>query len=227
MMTRENIEDVDVLARTLFGEAESGNLDDAESIAAVVVNRVHYPNWPDRVSRVCLQPWQFSCWNHNDPNRDRILNASGRWFEQCRAVAERAVQGALRDRTSGATHYYATYVPEPKWARNKKPVHRVNHRNGHAHIFFNDIDTPPPKSAADALAADRPLASTRTMTGVGVAAAATAVQPVIDILERVSVQAGVVQKFISISPWILSALALVFLAYIAWARFDDRRRGLR
>jgi spore germination cell wall hydrolase CwlJ-like protein len=38
------------------------------------MNRVHSPRFPATAGAVCLQPRQFSCWNHNDPNRARIVN---------------------------------------------------------------------------------------------------------------------------------------------------------
>ena len=51
-----------------LGEAEAKDIDDAQAIAHVIVNRMRLPNWPDSAAEVCLQPWQFSCWNKNDPN---------------------------------------------------------------------------------------------------------------------------------------------------------------
>lgn len=137
--------DLEALTRTLFGEAEAHNVADAEAIASVVLNRVDLPNWPDTISHVCLQPSQFSCWNRGDPNLKRILTRRGPWYERCREIALRAAQGEIPDPTHRSTHYYATYVPEPKWARGHTPVYRVKHRGGSAHLFYNDIDCPAPK----------------------------------------------------------------------------------
>ena len=159
-------DDVDVLARTLYGEAEAWDREDAEAIAAVVMNRVRWRNWPSTVAAVCLQLMQFSCWNAGDPNRPRILavNAGEAWFEECRAIAQRAVNGDLADITGGATHYIADYIRPPNWAKGHKPCF-VSGAGKYKHLFFNDIDTPPPSTAKDALDQARPLSATRTVKG--------------------------------------------------------------
>jgi hypothetical protein len=35
------------------------------------------------------------------------------------------------------------------------------------------------------------------------------------------------QRIVEVAPWLLAALALAGIGYVVWARFDDRRRGLR
>ena len=137
--------DLDTLARTLYGEAESDNCIDAIAIAWVILNRARLPNWPDSITGVCLQSWAFSCWNIGDPNRSRILAARGEWFKHCQRIAADVVNGAIPDPTVRSTHYYATFIKEPKWARGHTPVYGVKHRRGDEHRFFNDIDTPAPK----------------------------------------------------------------------------------
>ena len=75
--------DIDILSRALYGEARPWDEDDARAIAHVVLNRVNYKNWPDSIAKVCLQPYQFSCFNVNDPNRTRIMSAKAGdndWF---------------------------------------------------------------------------------------------------------------------------------------------------
>ncbi len=136
--------DIDTLTRTLYGEAEAHNVRDAEAIAWVILNRVALPNWPDTILEVCLQPAQFSCWNTFDPNRKRIEGGHGAWFEECHRIAQDVLSGAIPDPTSRATHYYATFVREPRWARGHTPVYSVKHKSGDSHLFFSDIDTPPP-----------------------------------------------------------------------------------
>lgn len=226
-MTKTDYYEADILARTIFGEAEAGNLADATAVAAVVMNRVNYPNWPNTVSAVCLQPWQFSCWNHNDPNRDRILKASGKWFTECQKIAEAAISGEFRDPTNVATHYYATYVKEPRWAKGKTPVYAVPHKNGHSHLFYNDIDTPPPQSVIQTLEADRPLGSTRTIKGAHVATggilASTLTEVLTDTQERLIPLLPIIEPL----KWVFVGMALMGIAVMVYARIDDRRKGLR
>lgn len=229
--------DLDTLARTLYGEAEAGNAADAKAIASVVMNRVRYPNWPNSAAEVCLQPWQFSCWNANDPNRSRILAAQGPWFERCREIAKKALTGELEDPTNGSTHYYATFVKAPKWAKGKKPVYRVTHNRGYEHLFFNDIDTRPPTSAREALDQQRPLTRSRTMaasaalttTGVGAVVAGSA-QRIADVAPAVSVVSDVAWTANEYPNGLLMVFGIaVILAalFIAWTRVSDRRKGIR
>jgi len=42
---------IDILARTLYGESVPNNIEDAQAIAAVVMNRVKLQNWPNTVKQ--------------------------------------------------------------------------------------------------------------------------------------------------------------------------------
>lgn len=133
---------VDVLARTLWGEARGETVRGIEAVAAVVVNRVRAarapggPRWwgVDIVS-VCRAPFQFSCWNKNDPNRAKLLavTEADPVFAICRRIAARAVSGALPDPTGGATHYHARSIL-PRWAEGKPACAEIGR-----HLFYRDI----------------------------------------------------------------------------------------
>lgn len=134
---------VDVLARTLFGEARGEPVRGREAVAAVVINRVKRARsraggywWGNTVEEVCRKPWQFSCWNAADPNRERIATvaADNKVFASCQRIARRAVRGRLEDPTFGSTHYHARAV-HPPWARRRAP--RVEIGN---HLFYNDVE---------------------------------------------------------------------------------------
>ncbi|PCI00624.1 MAG: hydrolase [Alphaproteobacteria bacterium] len=122
---------VDVMARTLWGEARSEGVKGMEAVAHVILNRVKYAKnnggkfwWGHDVTTVCQRPYQFSCWNHSDPNRARIiaLDSSDIHFQTCVRVARRAIYGGLgRDMTKGATHYHTFHV-NPIWSRDIEPV---------------------------------------------------------------------------------------------------------
>lgn len=111
---------VQVLAGTLWGEARSTGAPGMRHVASVVLNRVAHPGWwgSDVVS-ICLAPWQFSCWNENDPNRAKILavtEADG-WFAIAKSIATQAIAGQLSDETFGADSYFALTMPtKPRWA---------------------------------------------------------------------------------------------------------------
>jgi len=62
-----------------------------------------------------LKPWQFFCWNANDPNRKVIesVGPNNPNFSQCLAVAGRVISGKVPDPVGGATHYYAECIAPP------------------------------------------------------------------------------------------------------------------
>lgn len=224
-------DDLDVLARTILGESEAWNRLDAEAIACVILNRAEYPNWPRKISEVCLQPWQFSCWNQNDPQRVRIIQAeasSNRWFAACIDIAKRALNGEIKDITKGSTHYYATYVKKPKWARGHTPVYEVHHKNSYEHIFYNDIDTPAPKDAAEALHQSRPLSSTGTAKGAtaGVVGAG-AIGALAENAESITPVFSFADTLAGYGQTAIIVVLLMAIAYMMWRRYDDRRNGLR
>lgn len=118
--------DTEILARTLWGEARNQGLDGMAAVANCVMNRVQIdlhndgkPDWwGEGVTDVCQKPWQFSCWNANDPNRAKLLavTAADPYYRDALVIASAAVAGQLRDRTGGATHYYAPkVVGAPTW----------------------------------------------------------------------------------------------------------------
>ena len=107
---------IDILARTIWGEARGDGRVGMEAVASVVLNRVADPGWWGRdIVSVCQTPWQFSCWNKNNPNREKLLAVTGsdHSFTTALAVADAAVTGTLADTTGGATSYYAESIPEP------------------------------------------------------------------------------------------------------------------
>ena len=131
--------EVDVLARTIFGEARGEPQAGLEAVANVVLNRVKVAQkrggkywWGNDVISVCQKPYQFSCWNRNDPSYKRLINVtpSKKHFATALRIARRAVIGALEDNTHGATHYHADYV-SPYWAVGEKSVTTISR-----HIFY-------------------------------------------------------------------------------------------
>lgn len=133
--------EVDTLARTLWGEAR-GEADPARSmaaVAAVVLNRRRRQTyWGKTIVEVCRKPWQFSCWNRNDPNLPQLLRvtrADARFVQALAIAADACGAAAFRDETKGATHYYARGIARPPaWAAGKVPCETIGR-----HLFFNDI----------------------------------------------------------------------------------------
>lgn len=122
-------QEVDTLARTIWGEARGEGSAGMQAVAAVILNRVAIAQekggywWGANVIAVCRKPWQFSCWNGNDPNRPKLLAVDARdlHFATALRIARRAIYSTLPDPTAGATHYHAAGIT-PSWARGSPPA---------------------------------------------------------------------------------------------------------
>lgn len=130
--------EVDVLARTLWGEARGEGDIGLEAVACVVLNRVKIAQerggfwWGNNIIQVCQKPYQFSCWNRSDPSYKKLqaVTEQDLYFATAKRIATRAVIGKIADITKGATHYHATYVA-PYWAKGEKPTITIGN-----HIFY-------------------------------------------------------------------------------------------
>lgn len=130
--------DIDILARTLWGEARGEGEKGMCAVACVVINRVRVAQekssywWGDTVRDVCQKPYQFSCWNNNDPNREKLekLSSKDPAFKKALNIARRYVLGFGNDITFGATHYHADYV-KPYWVKSLEKTAVVGR-----HIFY-------------------------------------------------------------------------------------------
>lgn len=101
-------QDIDTLTRTLYGEARGESRLGQVAVAWVIKNRVNPKRMRRRtVQRVCTEPWQFSCWNENDPNRNKLiaLSQTDGEYRRLRQVAEDVLFIVIPDPTSGANHY--------------------------------------------------------------------------------------------------------------------------
>lgn len=134
--------DTDILTRTIYGEARGESISGMEAIASVVLNRVAFAKrkgrywWGNSIAEVCQYPWQFSCWNANDPNCQKLktVNETDITFCICKRIALRSISGLLTDETNCATHYHVKKM-RPKWSIGKIPCAEIGH-----HIFYNDIE---------------------------------------------------------------------------------------
>lgn len=130
--------EIDVLARTLWGEARGEGTAGMQAVANVILNRVMIAEekgkywWGNNIIQVCQKPYQFSCWNRSDPNFRKLqgVDESNLYFATALRLARRAVLGKLEDMTGGATHYHAAGI-EPYWAKREKPVAVIGN-----HIFY-------------------------------------------------------------------------------------------
>jgi spore germination cell wall hydrolase CwlJ-like protein len=117
----------DIVASTLILEAGGEYTKGAmESVHEVVYNRSMKRN--KSMSAVCLQAWQFSCWNENDVDTN-IAKAKKhpRWNKAMKIVDT----AQMSNFTNGADHYYAEYIDEPYWAEDMTLTVKIGR-----HLFF-------------------------------------------------------------------------------------------
>jgi hypothetical protein len=127
--------EIDIVARTLWGEARGEGEEGMRAVACVIVNRRNARRG-STLSQICRAPAQFSCWNEGDPNRLKLLHGtpSDAAFEAARRIASEAQAGSLTDITFGARHYHTASIALPRWARGHQPCLRLG-----SHLFYNDV----------------------------------------------------------------------------------------
>ncbi|WKV16996.1 endolysin [Nostoc phage NMeng1] len=100
--------DVDVLTKTILGEAGAEGPDGMAAVAHVIVNRTIDGRWGRSIAATAQQPQQFSTWNApgmggNNPEQWAGTEA----YSRARQIALAVLSGRHVDPTNGATHFYA------------------------------------------------------------------------------------------------------------------------
>ncbi|HUO37637.1 MAG TPA: cell wall hydrolase [Mycobacterium sp.] len=138
---------LDVLARTVWGEARGEGQAGMEAVACVIRNRaLNRRWWGNDIPSVCKHPFQFSCWNANDPNLPKLqsVGPSDPAFATALSVARTAATGQLPDPTAGADSYFADSIPAPSWASRAKFTRQIGH-----HRFYR-VELPDPQGQPSA-----------------------------------------------------------------------------
>lgn len=128
--------EIDLLARTAWGEARSEGAQGMQAVINVVINRAGSGRWfGGAITEVITKDYQFSAWNKNDPNRAAMLavDTSDPAFVIALALAKQAVLGTLPDVTGGATHY-KTRQASAMWADERKLVREIGNHQFYAGI---------------------------------------------------------------------------------------------
>lgn len=134
--------EIDVLARTIWGEARGEGSIGMQAVACVVLNRVAVSRrfggywWGNSIIQVCQKPFQFSCWNKDDANYKKVVSITEDdvHFATAKRIARRAILGFVSDPTYGATHYHTRLI-NPKWAKGQRPSTILGQ-----HVFYNLIE---------------------------------------------------------------------------------------
>lgn len=104
------------LARTIYWEARGEGEEGMRAIAAVVLNRLETPGFPDTVCGIVKEGQsrrrcQFSWWCDGRPDEAQDPSAYARALD----AARRALNGEIEDPTGGALYFHHRRV-NPEWA---------------------------------------------------------------------------------------------------------------
>ncbi len=112
--------DIYLIARAVYGEARGEEYIGKVAVAAVILNRVDDPNFPNSVSGVVYQPGAF------DAVSDGQINLAP--DEECIRAARDAFSGW--DPTNGCVYYYNPQTATNQWMLSKEIMLNVGN-----HVF--------------------------------------------------------------------------------------------
>lgn len=115
-------DDRDILIRTILGEAGGESPLGQAAVAHVLLNRAMSDRYPNSLSEVALQPYQFSTWlgaGRGGNDIPQTASPDDPMYQQVGQILDQVLAGAIPDPTGGATHYYSPAgMPnraEPSW----------------------------------------------------------------------------------------------------------------
>ncbi len=136
-MSSENFSfsDLITMALTVWAEARGESVSGQTAVAWVIKNRWLNPRWwsrhpgdaitDDTITAVCKEPYQFSCWNPNDPNRVKLTDIKTQQradFKAILTICRMVLEGEYSDPTNCADHYCTSkIVNHVKWTKGRKP----------------------------------------------------------------------------------------------------------
>ena len=108
-----------IVAATILAEARGEGCGGMYAVAAVIAQRAFERKRTPK--EICLQPYQFSCWNGKRlKDLEHLLKVPQ--ADYAIALAKN-IKLLSRDYVGFANHYHATWMKKkPYWAKGKKPV---------------------------------------------------------------------------------------------------------
>lgn len=127
------VKDVDTTVRTAWAESRGEKLVCQIGVIWAIRNRVEMPGWWGGTPKeVCQKPWQFSCWNINDPNlpKLRALTTDDPEYFHFQQLVLNVFQGSISDPTRGCTTYKRTGTAASwDWVVDKTPPIVLGHQS--------------------------------------------------------------------------------------------------
>ncbi|WP_212391102.1 spore cortex-lytic enzyme [Sporosarcina beigongshangi] len=114
--------DIQLMANAVYGEARGEPYDGQVAVAAVILNRVEHPDFPDTVGGVIFQPLAFTAvadgqiWlEPNERAKEAVLDAINGW-----------------DPSENAIYYFNPITATSKWIWSRPQIKKIG-----LHIFCN------------------------------------------------------------------------------------------
>lgn len=108
------------MAQMVYGEARGESFEGQVAVAAVILNRLNHPEFPNTITGVLFQPGAFTAVQ------------DGQFYLEPDATAYRAVEEALagRDPTGGALFYWNPDKATSRWIWSRPIIKRIGN-----HVF--------------------------------------------------------------------------------------------
>ena len=134
-----------LLALMAYGEARGEPVEGQLAVMWAAMNRARIGGWYGKgiagEGGVVLKPFQFSCFNENDPNLPTLVSviaAPDGVFWQLFGIARVALAGLTIDPTMNSTNYHTIAAPAgqswpPLWASRMEKTVTIN-----SHVFYKE-----------------------------------------------------------------------------------------
>lgn len=118
--TNASSQEMDLLARAVYSEARGEPFQGQVAVAAVILNRVKHPDFPNTIAGVIYQPWAITA-----------VHDGQFWFtpnQSAYNASQQALSGV--DPTYGAVYYYNPVTATNQWIRSRTIITRIGN-----HVF--------------------------------------------------------------------------------------------
>lgn len=113
--------ELNCLQKNIYFEARNQGAAGMKAVAAVTLNRVDDPRFPQSICSVVYQPRQFS-WANRGDREPRLRNSIERdAWEKAGSIARKAMLGVMTHEVDKAQYFHTTWV-KPRWPRNMELV---------------------------------------------------------------------------------------------------------
>lgn len=136
----DKLTDAQALAVTIYGEARGESLEGMLAVGSVILHRKELGYFGKGIKGVCFRPYQFSCYNSNDPNYPILLRIASNFLAECKrlvkletcyAIANGLISGETQPNV--AASFYKVHGCPASWEDDMVHVIRIG-----AHDFYRE-----------------------------------------------------------------------------------------